>query len=133
MTNIKQALIIRQPHIGKILDGLKTWEMRSIKTEPRGKIALIQQGTKTVVGIAEFLECIGPLSDNERFASEKKHGLSAAHWSNPDFMKYRFAWVLSNVRRLKNPVPYKQTGPVQWITLDETEVKNVVAQLPKSR
>ena len=50
-----QGLIIRQPYIDMILDGRKTWEMRSKRCNRRGQIALIQQGTKTVVGVADVV------------------------------------------------------------------------------
>ena len=49
---MERALIIRQPWIGKILDGSKTWEMRGRPTSIRGRIGLIEQGSGMIVGEA---------------------------------------------------------------------------------
>ncbi len=115
-----RGLLIRQPYIDMILDGRKTWEMRSIRCNRRGRIALIQSGTQTVVGVADMVECIGPLTDEERFAAADRHCVSPAEWSNPNFKKYRFAWVLSNVQPLSKPTPYHHpSGAVTWVTLHE--------------
>jgi hypothetical protein len=123
------SIIIRQPYIGLILDGQKTWEMRSTLTLRRGQIGLIHKGTKTVVGVANIVDCIGPLTDESRLAAEDRHCVSADKWADPFFAKYRFAWVLTNARRLIKPVPYKQTGPVIWITLNDEETQNVFEQI----
>jgi hypothetical protein len=40
------GLVIDKPWIDLILDGKKTWEMRSTLTKKRGKIALIRKGSK---------------------------------------------------------------------------------------
>ena len=51
-----RALIIKKPWIDLILDGEKTWEMRSRKTKITGWIGLIEQGSGLIVGRA-FLTC----------------------------------------------------------------------------
>ena len=51
-----KGLIIREPWIGMILAGRKTWEMRSRQTPYRGRIGLIRKGTGMVVGIAEIVD-----------------------------------------------------------------------------
>jgi hypothetical protein len=45
-----KALIIREPWIGHILAGRKTWEMRTSPTNIRGRIGLIRKGRAIVVG-----------------------------------------------------------------------------------
>ena len=60
-----KCLIIRSPHIEKILAGRKTWEIRFRGTQVRGKIGLIQSGSCTVLGTAQLVDCIGPLSLEE--------------------------------------------------------------------
>jgi hypothetical protein len=50
--HIVQGLIIADPWIGYILDGSKTWEMRSSPTQVRGAFALIRKGTGAVSGVA---------------------------------------------------------------------------------
>src|SRR5947209_18338036 len=49
-----KALIIREPWIGHILSGAKTWEMRTSKTSLRGRIGLIRKGSGVVVGVADI-------------------------------------------------------------------------------
>lgn len=114
-----------------ILDGHKTWEMRKSRCNFRERIALIQSGTLTVVGVADVVDCIGPLTDEDRFAAADRHFVATAEWLNPKFMDYRFAWVLTSVQRLSKPVPYHHPpGAVKWITL-HVEVSDAIAeQLP---
>jgi len=116
---ISQGLIIRQEPLDKILRGDKTWEMRSRPIKTRGSIALIQKGSKAIYGVADLLDCKGPLSRHELLAGEKYHQITPDRWSDPDVAKYDHAWVLGNVRRLSTPVPYVHSGGVQFVTLDE--------------
>lgn len=123
-----RGLPIRQPYIDMILDGRKTWEMRKSRCNFRERIALIQSGTLAVVGVADVVDCIGSLSDEERSAAADRHCVAPAEWSNPKFMDYRFAWVLSNVQRLSMPVSYRHpSGAVIWVKLGEV-VSDVIAK-----
>lgn len=54
---MEKGLIIKKEWLDKIFDEGKVWEMRSTKTNVRGKIGLIESGTGTVVGEAELLMC----------------------------------------------------------------------------
>lgn len=116
---ISRGLIIRPEPIEKILSGTKTWEMRSRPVEIRGTIALVKKGTKAVYGVADIVDCRGPLTHSERMANEHRHGITPDRWADPDVAKYHYAWVLDNVRRLKYPVPYEHKGGVQFVTLDD--------------
>jgi hypothetical protein len=107
-----RGLIIRQPWIDYILEGRKTWEIRSKPTKVRERIALIQGGSGTVVGTASLVDVIGPQS----FAELRKHGNK--HCA-PDealaafLQKYRdkaYAWVLDDVVPLKTPVLQTSIG-----------------------
>ena len=122
---ISRGLIIRPEPIEKILSGAKTWEMRSRSVEIRGTIALVKKGTKAVFGVADIVDCRGPLTYSERIANEHLHGITPDRWADPDVAKYHYAWVLDNVRRLKYPIPYEHKGGVQFVTLDD----GVVAQI----
>lgn len=63
------ALLIRSPYIDQILAGSKTWEMRSTATRKHGRIALIQSGTEPVVGAADLVDVVGPLTLKEYVAN----------------------------------------------------------------
>lgn len=126
------GLLIRQPYIDMILDGRKTWEMRSSRCHVRGPLALIQSGTNTVVGVADLIDCIGPLSDQERLANANRHCVALDDWENPKFKKYRFAWVLSNARRVPQPIPYHhRPGAVIWVQLDNSVALQLDAFISK--
>ena len=49
---MERALIIQKPWVDLILDNIKIWEMRSTKTNVRGKIGLIEAGSGLIVGEA---------------------------------------------------------------------------------
>ena len=112
------GLIIRSEPLSKILAGLKTWEMRSRRIKKRGAIGLIAKGSKAVSGVAEIVDCIGPLSDSQIVSGEHFHGVSPDRISELLASNYRYAWVLAHVRTLARPVPYIHKGGVQFVTLD---------------
>lgn len=111
---IRTGLIIDEPWISKITNGEKIWEMRSRPTSKRERIALIRKGSGTVVGIATIKEVMGPFDDQKIAATFEQHRV-------PTHMigKWRYGWVLENVRKLATPVPYiHRSGAVTWVTLD---------------
>lgn len=71
------GLIIAEPWIGLILEGRKTWEMRSRDTPVRGQIGLIRKGSKSVVGVAELVGTLPHLPMPTIRASTARHGVSA--------------------------------------------------------
>lgn len=120
------GLIIRPEPLEKILGGGKTWEMRGEPIHKRETIALIQKGAKAIYGIGDIVDSIGPLSREEMIANEAKHRIEPSRLDNPGVAKYRYAWVLANVRRLKHPVPYlHKPGQVKFVGLDETTVRAI--------
>jgi hypothetical protein len=56
------GLLIRSPYVDWILAGSKTWEIRGSFTAKRGRIALIQSGSGTVIGVADLVGVAGPLT-----------------------------------------------------------------------
>ena len=83
-----KGLIIRPPWIDLILDDVKSWEIRGSNPKVRGEIALIQSGTKTVVGVAELVDS-RPLSLEDYLEAEPFHCIR----SNGDLpYPQTFAW-----------------------------------------
>src|SRR5258708_38826392 len=114
-----KGLIVDTPHIDNILSGQKTWEMRSRRAHVRGTIALIRKGTGTVVGTAEIVDSVGPLSKSEMVANQSKHMISLNALNDPRVEKWNHAWVIRNARKLPRPVRYQhQPGTVTWGKLD---------------
>lgn len=125
-----KGLIIREPWMGEILAGRKTWELRSKPFRHRGEIALIRKGSGFVVGIANMVDCLPPL--NERRLRETVH----LHRVPPDEINeviakgWTYPWVLSDVQSLPSPVPYShKPGAVITHDLDEEVERKVRRQL----
>ena len=115
-----KGLLIKTPWIDKILAGTKTWELRGSNTHVRGKIALIQSGSGTVVGTCELVNVVGPLSKAELTRRTRKHGVSPSLLRQGVRYRKTYAWVLEKARRLRRPVPYKHPmGAVIWVNLPD--------------
>lgn len=114
-----RGLIIRQPWIELILSGKKTWEMRSRPTSVRGRIALIESGTRMVVG-----ECwIVHSSNNPVSHQEARDTINQHHVCDISLLeKWCFAWELKFAKRYKKPIPYTHPmGAVVWVDLKKLE------------
>lgn len=113
-----RGLTIREPWIDKILSGRKTWEIRTRKTNIRERIALIRGGTSTIDGYADLIDC---------FAMSRQELAGMAHYHNvpeADLASYGnpeadlFVWVLDNVEKISQPIPFQRPGgAVNWVTL----------------
>lgn len=129
--DISKGLVIDDPWIGYILDGSKTWEMRSSSTSHRGWFALIRKGTGTVCGIACLVDCGASLTPAEMLASRQHHQIPPEMICSEEVAKWNRPWKLENVRRLVSPVPYKhRNGAVTWVLLDDVVSQSISAQLP---
>lgn len=114
-----RGLLIREPWIGMILAGQKHWEMRSKSTQVRGPIALIRAGSGLVVGTAVLSDCLPALDADEMRDSSAFHGLPADRLDEVMQQGWTTPWVLSEVRVLQRPVPYRhRSGAVVWIDLE---------------
>ena len=97
-----KALSIKQPHIHRILEGLKIYEIRSWKTSYRGEILLCaskqtakgcEEGMITghALGIADIIDIV----PYEPHMSDK---------AMADYTPGQYAWVLGSVKKIK-PFP----------------------------
>jgi hypothetical protein len=123
--SVMRALIIRSPHIEKILDGEKTWEIRGARTNIREQVGLIRSGSGTVIGVCDVVDCI-PILTDEQFRRNARKASSKPSEVGLGYYKNTFAWVLANPQYLKAPVPYKHpTGAIIWVKLDAQVEKAV--------
>jgi len=114
LKGIERALIIKQPHIGSILDNRKCWEMRSTDTKTRGWIALIEQGTGLIIGKC-FLFQTKKL-DNDSLRTEQSKKYHCLDYSTGKYDKWSWAWVIGRMERFDKPIPYKHPqGAVIWV------------------
>ena len=123
------AIPIQTPYIDQILNGEKTWEIRSKFTKKIGPVALIRSKSGTVVGTAELINVV---KITEELAEENFHRMGMTVDEALDCVGYH-AWVLINVVKFKNPVPYKHpSGAVTWVTLDEETTRRVIEEAKRS-
>ena len=126
------AIPIREPWIDMILAGEKRWEIRSRFTKKIGPVALIRAGSGTVVGTANLTEVIQltPQIAHEKYAIMGFRPLTKAEAKD---LEGQYAWVLKDVIKFRNPVPYKHpSGAVTWVTLDEQTTNKVHAEAKRS-
>lgn len=116
----EKGLIIGPKWAEMIVSGNKRWELRKKNTKSRGDIAIIAQGTGTIVGKATVTDCIGPMDLDELMA-----GKNLAGETEPEIIQdvkdgYVYAWVLENPVKFEKPVPYKHpSGAVTWVNLQQ--------------
>ena len=112
---IDRALIVKKEHLDKIFQGIKTWEMRSTKTNIRGRIGLIESGSGLIVGEVTIIGCGQPImSDNAALMTAHLHQVI-------DFSllkKWKYPWILKDPERYKKPIPYNHPkGAVIWVKI----------------
>jgi hypothetical protein len=112
---IDRALIIL-PEWGKlILQGYKTWEVRSSNTKIRGKVGLAFSKTDKIFGEIEIVDSI-ELTEDLYNANFKKHRILCEYKDLPS--NYRYAWVLANPVIYETPIEYKHLrGAIIWVKL----------------
>ena len=116
---ITKGLIVDHPWIDLILDGEKTWEMRSTGTSHRGWFGLIAKGSGAVQGIARLVDVGPPLSLEEMLRAERYHRIGSETLRGGMAGRWNVPWKLADARRLPEPVPYRHSpGAVVWVALD---------------
>jgi len=116
-TDYTPGLIILEPHISNVLNGHKTIELRkqNHKKHIGKRIALLEGGY--IRGYADLVDVIHYPSKKALVKDQKKHRASDWMYDNDDF-SYRYGYVLKNVKKLKNPKPYKHPQGAQiWVKL----------------
>ncbi len=116
---IDKAFIVREHWGNLILDNLKPWEIRSTRTQVRGKVGVIFSGTGMIYGSVEILgSSILLKQDFEMFP--EKHRIQGGFEDLP--YKEPHIWQLGNAVRFKKPVPYKHPrGAVIWVNLEHQD------------
>lgn len=123
-----KGLVIRQPWIGMILKGEKTWEMRSTPCRHRGPVALIAKGSGEIVGLAQMVDDLPPLTEVELRSTFAKHRIPDELIGEARERGWVRPWVLTNVSQLARPVHYNHTSGGSWVNLSDTEEAAVYNQ-----
>jgi len=124
---ITRALIVRKPYIDQILDGIKTWEMRSTATRIRGRIALIEGGSGLIVGECRLVDSSKPLDVGEFGFYRHEHRI----YDESLLIRWPHPWILKDAKRYHEPIPYKHpAGAVIWVDLGKLGVELPPKQEP---
>ena len=118
MAEITTGLFIKSPWIDLILDGKKTWELRSKKTGKRERIALVESGSRLIKGTCEIVRVRGALRKATLLEHLDKHQVPRERIEAGLGRNHVYAWVMADPIWLDDPpvVPYLR-GPVVWIDL----------------
>jgi hypothetical protein len=113
------ALLVKQPWVGLLASGAKTWELRGSRTHKRGRVALVASGTGGwVVGGATLVGCHGPLSAEQLAATQALHHVPPT--ATVGRYKETYAWEFADATQLEAPVRYNHpAGAVIWVVLPE--------------
>jgi hypothetical protein len=111
---VLRALLIRHPHIDKILAGKKKWEIRGSRTSVRETIALVASGSGTVIGVCDLVDCRGPLTAAEYRKNAGKAGMRPSE-AKLGWYRQTYAWVIAKPRYLKRPVPDARNIASPWL------------------
>ena len=142
MAEMIEGLAIREPWIGLLLSGRKTWEMRARPESYRGWIGLIRSKsdrvktsslkTGCVSGIARLDDVGDRLSPDEMVETFDKHRVPEEMIRGEDF-KWFTPWKLTDIRKLREPVPYDHpNGAVLLFDLDPEVRQAIFAQIDDS-
>ena len=126
---LASGLLIRPRWIDLILQGEKTWEMRSQPTRVRGTIGLIRQGSGLVVGTARLTDSLPALTRDDYMQYREMHAIPEDMLDEVLANRRVFPWVLTDLRRLPEPVPYRHgSGPVTFKTLEPSVIAAIERQ-----
>ncbi|WP_164780051.1 ASCH domain-containing protein [Mesorhizobium sp. M7A.F.Ca.US.011.01.1.1] len=121
-----KALIVREPWIDLILDGHKTWELRTQPTSIRGRIALIRKGSREIEGVVKLVDVLPQLSASGLADSIEFHGVPSSRFQEVTQAGWLTPWVLVDAHRFSAPVPFtRPSGPVTWVDLDVETMRAV--------
>ena len=113
---MERALIIQKQYLDLIFNNGKIWEMRSTKTNVRGRIGLIESGSGLIVGEAILTGCGKPLNEFTALITAEYHQVV-------DFSllkKWKYPWSIDEVKKYDEPIPYKHPkGAVIWVKLNK--------------
>jgi hypothetical protein len=121
-----RGLMVRSPWIEKILAGEKTWEIRGSNTRVRESVALIRAGSGRIVGGADIIDSVGPLTRAQLADTTGKHCIPDDRIDEV-IGRYKriYAWVLTGAKALPEAIPYDHpSGAVIWVTLPDDCMSN---------
>ncbi|MCV2356561.1 ASCH domain-containing protein [Paucibacter sp. B2R-40] len=124
----QRGLVIHEYALARILEGRKRLELRGRHNRQLGPVALIRKGSGQIVGVADIVDSIGPLSLHELSLHSAEHSVEPTRLREVFDKGWVYGWRLANVRKLSNPVPYLHKGMSQ-VKLDDAAVRGLALAL----
>jgi hypothetical protein len=116
---LDRLLVVAELWASMLVDGDKTWELRTTSTKVRGPVGIAAKGTGTIIGKVDLVDVHGPFTPEEIGQYRQLHQVpdnDTATYSGP---KGLYAWEMTGAARLDTPVPYRHPqGAVIWVRLD---------------
>ena len=111
------GLVVKDPWVELILDGIKTLEIRGNRTLRRGTIKLIKSGTGLIVGTVDIVD----VYELDLGFFEELKPLHCIQLEVPELPYPKtYGWLLENPVRYDVPIPYiHPLGAVIWVKLTE--------------
>lgn len=113
-----RTLLVKEPWVDFLVDGLKTWELRRTATKVRGVVGLTPSGSGVITGRAELIDVHGPFTADELRLHSDKHLVDDEFLDDYAAGKSLYAWEFREARRYPSPAPYHHPqGAVIWVKL----------------
>lgn len=128
-TMINRGIIIRPDRLTLILSGAKLMELRKRHRRILGPVALIEKGTKRILGVASIVESVGPMNWEDFLQSQSAHAVESSRLRDVFEDGYRIGWRLDGVRSLDVPVLNRNPRGQGEVVLDAQTVEDLATQL----
>lgn len=122
------ALLVKQPWAALIVKGEKTWELRSMRCEPR-RVAIAESGASSprLLGEVTVTHCVRvarrvngqllPWGDPANFIGENVSKHRVVNWMDITYDEV-WAWALADAEEYAEPKPYvRKPGQQVWVKL----------------
>ena len=118
-----RTLLVKEPWVGLLLDGLKTWELRRTSTSVRGPVGLTPSGSGEIAGCAELVDVRGPFTAEELRSHWSQHMVDDEFLDEYAAGKPLYAWEFTKARRYDWPLDYEHPqGAVIWVKLPRSRL-----------
>jgi len=129
-----KGLVIKKKWLDLILAGKKIWEIRGSNCRLRGRVALIESGSGTIVAVCSIKGVQGPFSLPQLLDHRKNHAVDKETLETWGGYAKNFCWELDDVVILAEPIPYiHPMGAVIWVGEASIPQKKLAKQLGYER
>ena len=123
--DIASALIL-QPHWAELLlTGIKTWELRSVPTSKRERVAIAVSGTGKLMGEVSIIDCVKVMENGVSLLPLPLEKFQHLHCV-PDLRMFPYTtvyvWVVTDPLRYEEPKTYThKQGAIVWVSLKDPQ------------